>query len=51
MPVAFVIDFTEVTAEALKAPGHIANPVPLIFRCIKVGLARSNTLPEFNTCA
>ena len=46
---ALVIDFTEVTSEPLKAPGHIANPVSLIFRFMGVGLARFNTLPEFVT--
>ena len=45
----FVIDFTEFTSETLKTPGHIANPAPLIFRFIGVGLTRFNTLPEFNT--
>ena len=44
---AFVIDFTEVTSDTLKTPGHIANPLSLIFRCIGVGLMRFNTLPEF----
>ena len=47
--VAFVIDFTEFTSETLKTPGHIANPVPLIFRYIRVGLTRFNNNPEFNT--
>ena len=28
---AFAIDFTEFTSETLKTPGHIANPVLLIF--------------------
>ena len=45
----FVIDFTEVTSETLKTPGHIANPVSLVFRYIRVGLMRFNNLPEFNT--
>ena len=44
---AFVIDFTEFTSETLKTPGHIANPVSLIFLYIRVGLMRLNTLPEF----
>ena len=46
---AFIIDFTEFTSETLKTPGHIANPVSLIFLYIRVGLMRFNTLPEFNT--
>ena len=45
----FVIDFTDFTTETLKTPGHIVNPISLIFRCIRVGLTRFNTLPEFNT--
>ena len=45
----FVIDFTELTSETLKTPGHFANPVSLILRYIRVGLTRFNTLPEFNT--
>ena len=45
---AFVINFTEFTSETLKMPGHIANPISLIFR-YRVGLMRFNTLPEFNT--
>ena len=45
---AFGIDCTEVTSEALKTPGHIASPVPLIFRYIRVGLTRFNSNPEFD---
>ena len=47
----FAIHLTEVTSETSKTPGHIANPVSLIFRYvyIKGGLTRFNTLPEFNT--
>ena len=45
----FVIDFTDFTTETLKTPGHIDNPVSLVFRYIRVGLTRFNTLPEFNT--
>ena len=41
--------FTEFTSETLKTPSHIANPVPLIFRYIRVGLTRFNNNPEFNT--
>ena len=46
---AVVIDCTEFTSETLKAPGHIADPVPLIFRYIRAGLTRFNNNPEFNT--
>ena len=46
---AIVIEFAEFTSETLKTPGHIiANPVSLIFRYIRVGLMRFNTLHEFN---
>ena len=45
----FVIDFTDFTTETLKPPGHIDNTVSLILRCIRVGLTRFNTPPEFNT--
>ena len=34
----------------MKTPGHISNPVLLIFLCVGVGLMRFNTLSEFNTC-
>ena len=46
---AFAIECAEFTSENLKAPGHIANPVPLMFRYIRVGLTRFNNNPEFNT--
>ena len=48
---AFVIDFPEFTSETSKTPGHIANPVSLIFLYIRLslGLIRFNALPEFNT--
>ena len=45
----FVIDLTDFTTETLKTPGHIANPVSLIFLYIRFGLTRFNTLPDFNT--
>ena len=43
-----VIEFMSGTLKKLM-PGHIAIPVLLIFRYIRVGLMRFNTLPEFNT--
>ena len=44
---AFAIDCTGFTSDTLKTPGHIANPVRLIFRYIRVGLTRFNNNPEF----
>ena len=38
-----------VTSDTLKTPGHIDNPVRLIFLYIRVGLTRFNNNPEFNT--
>ena len=38
-----------IASETLKTPGHIANPVSLIFRYIRVGFTRFNNNPEFNT--
>ena len=49
MYMAFVIDCTEFTSDTLKTPGHIDNPVRLLFHYIAVGLTRFNNNPEFNT--